>query len=246
VETGWIVSGMPTRLRPRSPWVAATVTVVLLVAVGIALIATAAAGQAARDIGVSLTGGGVIGLVFIFVQSVMTKAEDKDRLLLRLSASQDLTGIDLRGRDLARVALIGKRMTVADLSGTVLRSSKLIGTDLTWSNVRGADLTGAILVHARLDETDLRDGRLVDVDLRNVSFRNARLAGAVVDLADLSGARLDEAILDGVNVGRVWYDDQTTWPSGFEPPTPHAAVVQMHRDRPDWREYWAQLGGPAA
>ena len=67
----------------RSPWLIVSFIVALLVGVGISLIATAAAGPAARDIGVSLASGGITGLVFIFAQSVMAQADE------RLTARQD-------------------------------------------------------------------------------------------------------------------------------------------------------------
>jgi uncharacterized protein YjbI with pentapeptide repeats len=233
---------MRLRLRSRSPWIAVTLTVVALVGVGIGLMTTAEPGQASRDIGVSLASGGVTGLVFIFAQSVMSQAEEHHRLLLRLSSSRDLTGTDLRDRYLARVALIGKKMAVADFSNAVLRASRLVGTDLTWSSFRDADLTGSILTNAKLDETDLRKSQLRHIDLRNVSLRNARLSGAILDYADLSGADLGQAILDGVHIGRIWYDEQTKWPPGFDPPTPDKGVNEIHRGRPDWLGFWAEYG----
>jgi len=226
----------------RSPWLVVSLVVACLVGVGVLLIVTAAVGEAARDIGVSLTSGGITGLVFIFAQSVMAQADERGRLLLRLSSSQDLTGIDLRGRRLPRIALIGKRMAVSDLSGAELRGSRLVGSDLTWSSLRGADLTGSVLTHATLDETDLREAKLRSVDLRNVSFQNARLAGAHMDVADLSGAMLSSAILDGVRLGLIWYDDQTSWPAGFEPPAPDDSVRLIHKGRPNWRDFWVSHG----
>jgi uncharacterized protein YjbI with pentapeptide repeats len=216
--------------------------VTLLVGVGIALITTAAAGLATRDIGISLTSGGITGLLFIFAQSVMAQAGKRGRLMLRLASSQDLHRNRLRGRRLSRIALIGKNLAVADFSGADLRDSRLVGSDLTWSSLRGANLTGSVLTHAKLDETDHRGTRLKNIDLRNVNFQNARLSGAHFDIADLSGATLSSAILSGVRLGRTCYDDQTNWLTGFEPPPPDEAVRHIHKGRPDWRALWANHG----
>ncbi|HSG29755.1 MAG TPA: pentapeptide repeat-containing protein [Candidatus Krumholzibacterium sp.] len=78
---------------------------------------------------------------------------------------KDLAGIDLSGADLHRALLTG-----ADLSGAHLESSDLSGSDMMEANLEGAWLNGADL-------------------------RGANLMGANLQRADLTGVRLDNAIL---------------------------------------------------
>ena len=62
---------MMSRMHHRSPWLLISAAVVVLVTTGLGLIGGSSSGDVARDIGVALVSGGVTGLVFVFVQSVM-------------------------------------------------------------------------------------------------------------------------------------------------------------------------------
>jgi hypothetical protein len=82
------------------------------------------------------------------------------------------------------------------LDRTDLSGALLIGANLTYMH-----LTGACLRKAELTGAHLQSAVLYGVDLREALLDGANLTGALLD----DGARLTDA----------WYDDQTTWPLGF-------------------------------
>jgi hypothetical protein len=105
----------------RSPWAKVTIVAGALVVGGLVLIGVSAAGGAPRDIGISLSGGGVTGFIFILAQSILARQDASEQLLLQLSLNQDLTGITIRGRRLEQLIVIGKRLVLADMSSCSLR-----------------------------------------------------------------------------------------------------------------------------
>jgi len=88
-----------------------------------------------------------------------------------------------------------RRETVSETS---LRFALLCGTYLAGADFRGADLTGA----------NLRDA-IVD---HRTDFRGAKLAGADVRAKGLSDAKFSQD---------TTYDDDTQFPSGFDPDVHH-------------------------
>ena len=107
----------------------------------------------------------------------------------------------------ARVARLRDRRERIWLPRTVRRRSNATGAFFVGADLRGADLEGA--------------------DLRNADFTRATLGRAFVDAADLRGARLDladlrdvdlgGARLEGATVRGANYDNNTGWPTGFNP-----------------------------
>lgn len=179
----------------------------------------------------------------------MAEADERERLLLHLSTTQDLAGLNLHGRSLDGLTLVGKLMPVADLSDAVLHDARFVGVDLRWATLHHSDLRGSTFAYANLDYTDLREARLEGVDLRRATFRDARLHGALLDVADLAGADLAEAHLEGCVFRRVHYDHATAWPPGYSPPPNDMTVTDIHRGKPPWDDYWVKLreeGGGAA
>jgi len=87
-----------------------------------------------------------------------------------LLAYRDLSGCDLRRKNLSE----------ADLSATFLIGTKLLD----------ANLTGAILFGSNLSRADLRNAILVRADLRGAVLRGADLTGADLFDADLRDGRL--------------------------------------------------------
>ena len=229
---------MPRRLV----WARVIVIVLCLVTSGLIFIVVSAASTALRDVGVALTTGGVTGFVFLVVQSVVAGADERDRLLLHLSTTQDLTGVNLHGRSLDGLNLVGKTMPVAELSDAVLRNARFVGADLRWATLQRSDLRGSTFAYANLNDTNLRGARLEGVDLRGVTFRNAGMDGAVLDVADLAGADLRQAELEGCIFRRVHYNSATGWPPGYTPPPCDLSVTDIHRNKPDWHDYWVKMG----
>ena len=226
----------------RPVWLRVVVIVLVLVASGIVFIVLSPASTAFREIGIALTTGGVTGFVFLVVQSVVAKADERERLLLHLSTSQDLTGVNLHGRSLEGLNLVGKALPVAELSDAVFRNARFVGADLRWATLRRSDLRGSTFAYANLDDTNLREARLEGVNLRGATFRNAGMDGAVLDAADLAGADLRHADLEGCIFRRVYYDNATAWPRGYTPPPCDVSVTDIHRNKPDWHDYWVKIG----
>ncbi|WP_257014937.1 pentapeptide repeat-containing protein [Rhodococcus sp. ACPA1] len=81
-------------------------------------------------------------------------------------------------------------------------------------DLRGADLFGSFLFNV-----DLRSAYLARADLYNADLSGARLDGADLQGADLCAADLRGANLTGTILADAKYDDETQWPSGFDPLT---------------------------
>ena len=114
----------------------------------------------------------------------------------------NLQGVTLTGADLTKADLIGAWLVEAHLEGAVLQRAVLAGSHLEWANLEGADLTDA----------DLRGAILSYAELNDAVLRNARLERAALHGADLTGANLE-----GTDLRRASYDEDTTWPAGFDP-----------------------------
>jgi len=77
---------------------------------------------------------------------------------------------------------------------------------------RGIDLAGLDASKQRLDGVDMRRANLATTVLVNASLIGANLEGADLRAADLSGANLTGARLAG-----AMFNNDTTWPDGFDP-----------------------------
>lgn len=119
-------------------------------------------------------------------------------------AGQNLVGLPLSGADFARADLTSANLSESDLSGANLARADLHGANLTRSQLRGAYLGPERIP----DAPDTRGANLTDADLTDANLTDADLRHA-----DLSGANLTRATLTN-----VFYDAQTLWPNGFQPP----------------------------
>jgi hypothetical protein len=114
----------------------------------------------------------------------------------------ELTGINLRGKDLrgerfAARSLGGANLVGADLSRVSFAAADLRGAALAGADLHAADLSAARLEGAILVGADLSDARLSAAELRGADLRGADLSRAI-----LAGARLDSASLEGAIVSR--------------------------------------------
>ncbi len=112
-----------------------------------------------------------------------------------------LSGAQLAGMDLSRLALMGADLSEADLTGA----------DLSRARMAGSGLRRAVLVSASLRRTDLRGARLTGANLEGADLTRANLCAA-----DLGGAQLSQARLAGALV-----DSRTR----FSGSAPHGVVV---------------------
>lgn len=101
----------------------------------------------------------------------------------------DLSGADLRGRDLNEIDL-----SFADLSDINLQKAKLIKADLY-----GASLINAKLRNANFSKSDLRKANLGQAILCKANLRKSDLDGANLSIADLTKAKLNGANLNMAN-----------------------------------------------
>jgi uncharacterized protein YjbI with pentapeptide repeats len=172
----------------------------------------------------------------------------------------DLAGIDLGHPDWTHPDNIELFVCLggADLREANLTSANLSFVDFTGANLNGANLSNANLKraqfdHANLSEVNLSGANLEIAWLQYTNLRKANLSGANLDCAHLDSAKLDGVILRGailtqvnlsdtdlrntdlrdVNMERVYYNDSTQWPDGFDP-VASGAILIYHDDSDDW------------
>lgn len=112
--------------------------------------------------------------------------------------SKNLSGLDLRDKNLS-----GMNLFRADLSGVDLRGACLVG-----ANLRKARISNALLSGACLDEAKLNEARLYEVDLKSASLKNAILSSASFEDVNLTDADLQGAFtkLTRIKTGTILPD----------------------------------------
>jgi uncharacterized protein YjbI with pentapeptide repeats len=103
------------------------------------------------------------------------KVEERER--------PDLSGSNIRVRDLSSIDLAG-----ADLRGVILTGADLSGANLAGADIRCADLMEADLSGAVLRGADLRGANLMGADLSGADLSEANLEDAILYRADLEGS----------------------------------------------------------
>lgn len=84
-------------------------------------------------------------------------------------------------------------------------------------NCFGLDLNGANLPGVNLRGANLREANLFVANLRQANLNGANLEGGDLGGADLQGADLRRANLRGADLRGAKYDDETLWPTNFDP-----------------------------
>lgn len=107
--------------------------------------------------------------------------------------------------------LDGLNYTGAWLPGTLMDGASLKFTNFSASNLKeasfkGADLTGAVLYDALLDKADFEKANLYGVDLR--------------------WAHMPSVNFEGANLTNAIYDQNTVWPSNFDPKEAGAYYIE--------------------
>ncbi|MDB5454298.1 MAG: pentapeptide repeat family protein, partial [Caulobacteraceae bacterium] len=133
-------------------------------------------------------------------------------------AWMDLSGLDLRGKNLCDadftgavmqgVKMKGSRLDHATLFGADLQNAELIDASMRRADLRGACLRNANLTGADLFEADLREGALAAAD-RKYGYRRleTRALAGEVQGAILAGANLERTRLSGVMAVRADFSD---------------------------------------
>jgi uncharacterized protein YjbI with pentapeptide repeats len=108
-------------------------------------------------------------------------------------AHRRLTGLDLRGVQLAFADLCGSYGPGQDLTGANLAGSLLVDSDFVGANFAAADLSGADLSRAELRRCSFRGANLRGADLEKADLTGADLRGA-----DVTDAKWPKTIMEGV------------------------------------------------
>lgn len=103
-----------------------------------------------------------------------------------------------------------------------LRRADLWWVDLNQANLQGSDSSQAYLRRANLSQANLQGTNLGEADLsranlRGANLRQAKLGSVDFHEADLRQADLSETDLRGANLRRAKFDDDTLWPTDFDP-----------------------------
>ena len=145
------------------------------------------------------------------------------------------------------VTIDADSLVAACLDGLDLHRAKLDHQDLSDASLRGADLRAALLEGAKLWRCCLDDARMYVVwgirgSFRDASCRRAPMRGAELREADFTGADLSEADLSNADLrGAIFtnanmtgatfvdarYDENTIWPTGFDPRSHGAQFVSQ-------------------
>ena len=177
----------------RETFRAATL-VATLVGVGVILVALSDSAAPWSNLGQALVSGGVVGGVFVFIESSLARAAElrgrQDNLVQQITMTEKLVGVELDGRVLRDLYLPNKNLTAARLRGTDFSRSVLLFGDL-----RHADATGAVLVDADLGGSALQRATLANASARGCCFLDADLTSTVLTSCDLRGADLSFSVL---------------------------------------------------
>jgi uncharacterized protein YjbI with pentapeptide repeats len=132
-----------------------------------------------------------------------------------------------RDRELRKTLSAG-----GDFDGVQCARARLVALDLRHGRFEGAnfefaDLTEADLRHAYLARANLRGAYLTGAQLDGANLEGADLGDSYLIATNFGAANLRDVKLDGA----IW-DQATTWPPGFTPPTPDVGSWRGARRRP--------------
>ncbi len=164
-----------------------------------------------------------------------------------------------RGFDLSDMNLAGLQLMGADLVGADLGGANLTGTSLRrqpvtpetpgppgWPPIPRVPavntyMQGVNLCHADLTGADLRHSYLVNANLTGADLTSTRLQGAALNGSDLSGATMPA---DAKFLERIYYDDNTIWPEGFQPPPAETGHKLRFLQDPNNNELYGDIQRP--
>jgi uncharacterized protein YjbI with pentapeptide repeats len=113
-----------------------------------------------------------------------------------------------------------------DLDGATFEGADLSGVNLQGASLKGANLGRVYLIRANLQGANLQGATLIDTTLVDANLSGATLTDAYLPEATLIRANLSGADLSRVGrwratqLGTAYWDEQTTWPDGYHPPSP--------------------------
>ena len=127
----------------------------------------------------------------------------------------------------------------------VEKREQWIETALEWAanggreSLRRANLSGADLSWTTLGSADLSSANLSGADLSSANLGRAILRGADLTGANLSSTDLHEADLRRSNLTGAKYNDNTSWPDGFDPVAAGAILFIESSETPQGQKlFW--------
>ncbi|MCH9728623.1 MAG: pentapeptide repeat-containing protein [Actinomycetia bacterium] len=149
-----------------------------------------------------------------------------------------LAGLELRGADFTEANLGGANLTATKLNYQNKTPEAPGQPEIPAANTF---LQGVNLCRADLTAADLRGAYLVNANLTGADLTSTKLQGAALNGSDLSGATMpaDASFLD-----RIYYDDNTIWPEGFQPPPSNAGPKIEFLQNPIIKELYGDVQRP--
>ena len=164
-----------------------------------------------------------------------------------------LAGLNLKGAILPRLDLSGADLFKANFENAILNDAQLPNANLKNAALSRADLSHAKLNGAKLSGADLSHAKLWGADLSNADLKRiipdnkneALLSGTNLQAADLRGITLSKADLRNVdlrkanlsdvdlkeaNLQGALYDEETKFPTGFDPRSKEAFPILPFTD----------------
>ena len=149
-------------------------------------------------------------------RAVPTDVHAAMTVLGRRNAAYDVAPLDLARTDLGYLVLQAGpgREDEANLQGADLQRSNLEAARLVGANLQGALLYKTILSFAYLPQANLQGAVFTGTSLRHATLKGANLQGA--ESPDNADEFSDRNNLIAADLEGAWYDDDTTWPDGFD------------------------------
>jgi uncharacterized protein YjbI with pentapeptide repeats len=205
------------------------------------------------DLGANLCVGAIVGLGLIAIERLISQsaaerdeaAAEERRFLASLLATEDLSGVRLRGRVLSSVMMSGRILNGADLSGATLDRADLRRASLAQAVLEGAkafdanfadaNLRGAIGLHffaqeSSFDRANCTESNWSDSRFQDCSLVEAKLFRAILTSADFSSCQLKKADLgrsEGADVNFSCADLRATSFSGAQLSRPDFSNADM-------------------
>lgn len=139
-----------------------------------------------------VTSGSIVAAAVFLAESLRDRraaAEGEQQAVrIQLALTRDLSGADIKGRDLRRLDLRGKKILNANLQGCNLSGMDLSDTDFKGSNLRGAKLKDCMLTYSDLRFVDARGSSFRGANMIFSDLRGGLFGGCDMQQVDAQGA----------------------------------------------------------
>ncbi|MBR8833364.1 MAG: pentapeptide repeat-containing protein [Stigonema ocellatum SAG 48.90 = DSM 106950] len=150
-----------------------------------------------------------------------------EEFLSRYKAGQrDFTGINISGVNLSGQTLTDLNLSRANLKKTNLSKSRLIRLNFCQANLNESNLSGADLaLGVNLSEANLRKANLSGANMEQATLIRADLSNANLSKVRFLKANLEFANLNAANLQYSYYDENTIFPTNFDPASAGAYLI---------------------